>query len=158
MVTRGIGMFGMVAVLALTASCRREPANSPEAAYRAFIEAIQKGNTRKAWNALSSATRKKVEERSKAIAEASRGVVIDQPEQLLFQGTRPGPLGEVTQLEATESSALLRVASASGAREVKLVKDSGTWLIDLSDSIPALNPTPLNPTPPAPAPAAPETP
>lgn len=157
MVTRimgGLGMTGTMLVLALAASCRSEPANSPEAAYRSFIEAIQKGNTRKAWNALSAATRKRVEERSKAIAQASKGVVRDEPEQLLFQGTRPGPLGEVTQLEANESSALLRVTSATGAREVKLVKDSGKWLIDLSDNIP----TPNTPTPPAPAPAAPETP
>lgn len=154
MVTRIMAVTAMTVVLALSASCRREPANSPEAAYRSFIEAIQKGNTRKAWNALSAATRQKVEARSKAISEASKGVVRDEPEQLLFQGTRPGPLGEVTQLEAGESSALLRVASATGAREVKLVKDSGKWLIDLSDDIP----TPTTPTPPAPAPAAPETP
>ena len=46
---------------------------------------------------------------------------------------------------------LITVAKATGAREVKLVKDSGNWFIDLSDSIP-------NPPPPAPAPAAPETP
>ena len=148
MVTR---FMGVVVVLTLMASCKPQPANSPEAAYRSFIDAVQKGNTRKAWNALSSATRKKVEARSKAISEASKGVVRDEPEQLLFQGTRPGPLGEVTQLKADESSALLRVASATGAREVKLVKDSGSWFIDLSDSIP-------NPPPPAPAPAAPETP
>src|SRR4051794_34609396 len=99
-------IMGLVLVFVLTASCRREPANSPEAAYRSFIEAIQKGNTRKAWNSLSAPTRKKVEERSKAIAEASKGVVRDEPEQLLFQGTRPGPLGEVTQVQADESSAL----------------------------------------------------
>jgi hypothetical protein len=133
MVTR---VMGVVVLLAVTASCRREPANSPEAAYRAFIEAVQKGNTRKAWASLSHRTRQKVEERSKAIAEASKGVVRDEPEQLLFQGTRPGPLGEVTQVKADDTSALLRVASASGpAREVKLVKDSGKWLIDLSDNI-----------------------
>ena len=69
-------------------------------------------------------------------AEASKGVVRDEPELLLFQGTRPGPLGEVTQVKADDTSALLKVASAAGPREVKLVKDSGKWLIDLSDTIP----------------------
>ena len=128
-------VLGVVLLLALAAGCRREPPNSPEAAYRGFIEALQKGNTRKAWGSLSAATRQKVEERSKAIAEASKGVVRDEPELLLFQGTRPGPLGEVTQVSADETSALLRVASASGPREVKLVKDSGKWLIDLSDTL-----------------------
>src|SRR4051794_22266889 len=116
---RVMRLVGVVFLLALAAGCRREPANSPEAAYRGFIEALQKGNTRKAWTSLSAATRHKVEERSKAIAEASKGVVRDESELLLFQGTRPGPLGEVTQLKADESSALLQVASASGPREVK---------------------------------------
>jgi hypothetical protein len=133
---------GVLLVLALLAGCRREAPNSPEGAYRAFIEALQKGNTRKAWASLSAPTRHKVEERSKAIAEASKGVVRDEPELLLFQGTRPGPLGEVTQVKADENSAVLQVASASGPREVKLVKDSGKWLIDLSDTIPLPTPSP----------------
>lgn len=132
---RFVWLAGLGVLVAVAAGCRREPANSPEAAYRAFIEAVQKGNTRKAWGSLSAATRLKVEERSKAIAEASKGVVRDQPELLLFQGTRPGPLGEVTQVKVDETSALLQVASASGPREVKLVKDAGKWLIDLSDTI-----------------------
>lgn len=122
-------------LLVVAAGCRREIPNSPEAAYRGFIEALQKGNTRKAWGSLSATTRHRVEERSKAIAVASKGVVRDEPELLLFQGSRPGPLGEVTQVKADETSALLQVASASGPREVKLVKDSGKWLIDLSDTI-----------------------
>ncbi len=129
-------LIAVVLLVTVAAGCRREPANSPEAAYRAFIEAVQKGNTRKAWQSLSASTRQKVEERSKAISEASKGVVRDEPELLLFQGTRPGPLGEVTQVKADDTSALLKVASAAGPREVKLVKDSGKWLIDLSDTIP----------------------
>ena len=129
-------LFAVVLLVTVAAGCRREPANSPEAAYRAFIEAVQKGDTRKAWQSLSPATRQKVEERSKAISEASKGAVRDEPELLLFQGTRPGPLGDITQLTADDTSAVLKVASASGAREVKLVKDSGKWLIDLSDTIP----------------------
>lgn len=135
-------IVGVVFLLIVAAGCRREAPNSPEAAYRGFIEAVQKGNTKKAWGSLSPATRKSVEERSKAISVASQGVVRDEPELLLFQGTRPGPLGEVTQVKVDENSALLRVAHASGPREVKLVKDSGKWLIELSDLIPHPTPSP----------------
>jgi hypothetical protein len=131
-----VGLVVLMVGVVLTVGCRQETENSPEAAYRSFIEAVQKGNTRKAWTALSPATRQKVTERSQAISEASKGVVRNEPEQLLFQGTRPGPVGKVSQLKADEVSALLSVTSASGPREVKLVKDSGKWLIDLSDTIP----------------------
>ncbi len=132
----GMRIVGVVLLLLVAAGCRREaPTNSPEAAYRGFIEALQKGNTRKAWSSLSAGTRHLAEERSKAISEASKGVVRDEPELLVFQGTRPGPLNEVTQLKADDTSAVLRVASASGQREVKLVKDSGKWLIDLSETL-----------------------
>lgn len=129
------GALLLVVAMMTAAGCRRAAPHTPEAAYRGFIEALQKGQTRKAWALLSPATRERVEARSKAIASASQGTVRDEPELLLFQGTRPGALGEITQLSADEQTALLRVASASGAREVKLVKDSGRWLIDLSDTL-----------------------
>jgi hypothetical protein len=133
MQTRGALLAAVVVVAAV--GCRREAPDSPEGAYRGFIEALQRGNARKAWSMLSPGTREQVQARARAIAETSRGVVRDEPESLLFQGTRPGPLGEVTQVSADEQRATLRVASASGTREVKLVKNSGKWLIDLSDNI-----------------------
>ena len=128
-------LAGLIFLATLAAGCRREEPTSPAAAYRGFIEAVQKGNTKKAWAALSPSTRERVEARSKAIAAASGGAVRDEPQVLLFQGTRPAPLGEVTQLKADDTTALIQVASAGGPREVKLVKDSGRWLVDLTDAI-----------------------
>ena len=128
-------LWGVLLLLLAGSACRREPAGSPEAAYRAFVDALQKGNSRKAWTSLSKQTQQKVEARSKQIAEASKGVVRDEPELLLFQGSRPGQIGEVTQVKADDTSAVLKVASASGTREVKMVKDSGKWFIDLSDTL-----------------------
>ncbi len=127
--------LGVVLLVLLGAACKRQPTNSPEGTYRAFVDALQKGNTHRAWTALSKQTQQKVEQRSKEIAAASKGVVRDEPELLLFQGSRPGPIGEVTQLRADDTSAVLQVASAAGTREVKLVKDSGKWFIDLSDTL-----------------------
>jgi hypothetical protein len=126
--------WGVLLVLMAVSACRREQPVSPEQAYVAFIDAIQKGNSHKAWVQLSKQTQQKVEARSKEIAAASKGIVRDEPELLLFQGSRPGPIGEVTQVRADDSTALLKVASVTGTREVKLVKDSGRWLIDLSDT------------------------
>ncbi len=127
--------LGVVVLVLLVAACKRQPANSPEGVYRGFVDAVQRGNTTKAWGSLSKQTQQKVEQRSKAISEASKGVVRDEPRLLLFQGTRPGPIGEVTQLRADDTSAVLQVASAGGTREVKMVKDSGQWFIDLTETL-----------------------
>lgn len=132
---RLVGVLLSIGALSAASGCRREPPNSPEAAYRGFIDALQKGNTKRAWDSLSPSTRQRAGERSKAIAEASKGVVRDEPELLLFQGTRPAPITEISQVSADDDSALLKVATASGSTEVKLVKDGGKWLVDLSESL-----------------------
>lgn len=130
---RTVGALMVAMVLVTASGCR--PRATPEATYREFVEALQRGNNRRAWALLSPATKQQVEARSKAIAAASQGVVRDDPEVLLFQGTRPGPIGEVTTLESSDTTARLKVASASGTSEVKLVKDGGKWLVDLTETL-----------------------
>ncbi len=125
----------LLSLLLVLPGCRRPAADSPEAAYRTFATALQRADTRRAWALLSPATKENVTARAKAISAASQGVVRDEPEALLFQASRPGPLGEVTQVKADDTSAVLKVATAGGEREVKLVKESGRWLIDLSDTL-----------------------
>lgn len=125
----------LLVLLSMVPGCRRPAVDSPEATYRTFVTALQRSDARTAWKLLTPATREKATALSKAISEASRGVVRDEPEILLFQSSRPPAVGEVTQVRADETTAVLKVASAGGEREVKLVKDSGKWQIDLSDSI-----------------------
>lgn len=125
----------LLMLLLLAPGCRRPASDSPEAAYRAFMLALQRADAQTAWKLLTPATREKVTARSKAISQASQGVVRDEPELLLFQASRPGAVGDVSQVRADASTAVLKVASAGGDREVKLVKDSGRWLIDLSDTL-----------------------
>jgi hypothetical protein len=125
-----------LATAVLASSCRHEPSQAtPELAYRTFVDFLQKGQARQAWNLLSAPTREKVSARSKQLAEASKGQVRDEPETLLFQGSRPGVISAISQVRADETSATLQVTSATGTHEVKLVKDSGRWLVDLSDTL-----------------------
>lgn len=125
----------LAVLVLLGVSCKPpQPTTTPETAYRAFNDALNKGNAKSAWSALSEATRSKIKERSKAISEASQGAIRDEPEAFLFQ-TRPGVITSVTAVKTDETTAVLQIASASGTREVKLVKDSGTWFIDLSDQL-----------------------
>lgn len=129
---------GVLLVLVLIAAgCQKPVATSPEATYRAFVTALQRSDARRAFDMLTPATREKVQLRSKAISEASQGLVRDEPQLLLFQSSRPGELGEISQVRADEATAVLKVATADGEREVKLVKDSGRWLIDLSEQLEA---------------------
>ncbi|MFT3706769.1 MAG: hypothetical protein QM817_03800 [Archangium sp.] len=125
-----------VAASLLVVGCRHEPSQAtPELAYRTFVDFLQKGQARLAWNLLSAPTREKVTAKSKAIAEASKGQVRDEPETLLFQGSRPAAITAINQVRADDSTATLEVTSGTGTYEVKLVKDSGRWLVDLSDTL-----------------------
>ncbi len=126
----------VVALSFALGACARAPSDSPEAAYRAFAEALRRGDGRTAYAALSSATRERVEARTRAVSEASQGLVKNDPALVFFQsGTRPGPLGELTRVSADDAQAVLEVAGASGPQEVKLVRESGRWLVDLSDPL-----------------------
>lgn len=113
-------------------------ATTPEGAYRAFSLAVAKGDVKRAFAALSPETQKRVAARSKAIAEASKGAVRDEPEMLLFQlpnRAKSGPATQLSRVRADENSAVLAVASSEGTWEVKLVKDSGQWFVELSDAL-----------------------
>jgi hypothetical protein len=129
-------VFALVLGLGLLPGCRREPsAATPELAYRTFAEALQRGQARAAWGLLSEKTKERVKAKSKELSELSKGAITDQPEVLLFQGSRPGAVSSITQLSADETTATLQVVTATGTTEVKLVRDSGKWFVDLSDTL-----------------------
>lgn len=126
--------FLLVAMLSLGACARARP-GTPEAAYLTFSTALQRSDARTAWSLLTQSTKELVAAKSKALSEASKGAVRDEPEVLLFAAGRAGAPGELKVVSADDTRAVLKVTGAGGEREVKLVKDSGRWLIDLSDQL-----------------------
>ena len=124
----------LVAMLCFGACARAKP-GTPEGAYLAFATALQRSDARTAWSLLTQSTRDVVKQKSKAISEASKGAVRDEPEVLLFAAGRAGAPGEIKVVSADDARAVLKVTGAGGEREVTLVKDSGKWLIDLSDQL-----------------------
>ncbi len=128
------------ATLALAAlllfGCQRPPrADSPELAYLMFVEAIRRGESKKAWEALSPATRAAIEARSKEISAASAGVIKDDPALLVLQsGVRPQPAGEVKLLQSDGRAAVVEVSIGTQKQQVKLVKDEQRWTIDLAEA------------------------
>lgn len=128
----------VVCALLVFVSCRRETsAATPELAYRSFIDALNRGQARRAWGYLSTSTKERVQAKSKELSLASKGLVRDEPETLLFAGSRPpaSSMLSLSPVRSDENTAVLTVSDGGGSQEVKLVKDSGKWFIDLSERL-----------------------
>jgi hypothetical protein len=124
----------LVLTVSLGAGCDKPAPHTPEAGYRAFAEALRRGDSRTAWSSLSSASRAVVEARSKAISEASKGVIKDDPALMLLQsGTRPAPVGQVKLLGSDGGTAVLEVTSGAVVQQVQMVRDGDLWVVELSD-------------------------
>ena len=128
-------MFLLV-LLALAGGCRSDRSDTPDDAYRLFSSAIKRSDVNAAWECLSVETRTLLEQKSKAIAEASKGAIKDEPKMLTFvSGVKVQPIGEVTVLKTDGAVAVLEVTDASGKREQKMVKAGNRWYVDLTDSL-----------------------
>ena len=135
-------MYGMrlsampLLVLALLAlgGCKR--ADTPVNAYTTFHEQLKKGDYKKAYGALSQATRDALTARTQALKETSGGTVKAEPYELLFTNSAPpSDVTEVTLVGQEGDVATVRVLSSGQAREVRLVREPSGWKIDLSDSL-----------------------
>jgi hypothetical protein len=116
-------------------ACERPAARRPEElAYRAFAEAVRRGDPAAAWGTLSQRTRQLMEAKAKVVSEASAGVVKDEPALMLFQsGTRPAPTGEVKVVESDGGTAVIEVSVSGRPHRVVMVRESDRWMVDLSD-------------------------
>jgi hypothetical protein len=120
-----------LAALALAASCNRPHFDTPTAAYESFARAIQKGDSKVAWSALSSGTQQLLSDRAREISAASGGSVRDDPAALFFAGGVPAPrVSEVKVVREEGDSAVLAVTAGGTTREVRMVKERGSWRID----------------------------
>jgi hypothetical protein len=123
-------------VLALLAlgGCKR--ADTPVNAYTTFHEHVRKGEYKQAYAGLSQATRDALTARTQALKETSGGTVKAEPYELLFTNSAPpADVTEVTLVREEGGVATVRMLSAGQEREVRLVRESSGWKIDLSDSL-----------------------
>ena len=119
------------AALALAAGCNRPHFDTPAAAYDSFARAIQKGDYQVAWSALSSGTQQLLSDRAKEISSASGGSVRDDPAALFFaEGARAPLVSEIKVVREEGDSAVLAVTAGGTTREVRMVKERGSWRID----------------------------
>ncbi len=130
--------FLLLVLMVGLAGCRSDRADAPDDAYRLFSAAIKRSDVNGAWDALSADTRAMLEAKSKAISEASKGAIKDEPKMLTFvSGVKVQPIGVVKVLKLEGAMAVLEVEDPAGKREQKMVKVGNRWYVDLTDSLKA---------------------
>jgi hypothetical protein len=123
-------------LLGLVAGCRSDRTDTPDDAYRLFSSALKRSDVNTAWESLSVETRTLLEAKSKAMSEASKGAIKDEPKMLTFvSGVKIQPIGEVKVLKLEGAVAVLEVTDPAGKREQKMVKVDNRWYVDLTDSL-----------------------
>jgi hypothetical protein len=123
-----VALFG----LAVAAGCDRLKSEDPVDAYLAVSRAVQKGDLKDAYGAVSQKTRQALDARAHEIATLSDGGVHDDPAAMLFgQVGHPPPVGEVTLARREGDVAVLKVNGS----EVRMVREDGAWKLDLVDRL-----------------------
>ena len=64
--------------------CRSDRSDSPDDAFRLFSSALKRSDVNTAWDSLSGDTRALLEQKSKAVSEASKGAIKDEQKMLTF--------------------------------------------------------------------------
>lgn len=123
-------------LVAVLPACQRDL--PPDATYRALVRAAADRDEAAAWNLLSSATQKRLEERARVAAAAAPGVVPANARSMLVGDASLGvrPPSAITAVETAPDRAVLRVeAPDSPTRDVVLVREGGVWRVDLPPAI-----------------------
>ena len=126
-------LLASLLALALPPACAREL--GPEAAYRSLLKAVAERDADKAWNLLSRASQKRLEEKARAAAERAPGVVPPSGRQLLLgdAALQARPVATVAVTSQTGQRAVLRVeVEGASPREVALVHE-GRWRVELPE-------------------------
>jgi hypothetical protein len=124
--------------LAVTAlvGCNRPSYETPVRAYQTFLRAVQRGDEKTAYSALSQPTQEALKARAETAANASSGVVKADPVAFFFANVTPPPdVTEVTLAGETGDTAQVNVVFSSARKQVRMVREMSGWKIDLTQSL-----------------------
>jgi hypothetical protein len=137
-IQRGRGWTAGVAgvCLALFSGCAESA--GPKEALRSYVTAIADGNLRAAFESLSERSRRSLEEAAARAGGGQGGYELFHT-RMTTQGGAGVPWITPTTLEKVQldelgqsgDSASVRVTSPLGSWEVRLVRESGRWLVEL---------------------------
>jgi hypothetical protein len=98
------------------------------------VRAVADRDEAGAWNLLSAATQKRLDDRARVAAAAAPGVVPPSGRAMLVGDASLGvlPPTSITGVGEAPDRAVLRVeAPGTPARDVVLVREGGAWRVDL---------------------------
>lgn len=117
------------------AGCERPKSDSPVEVYTAFSRAVQKGDYKAAYAALSEETKRLLQEHAKEISQASGGAIKNDPAALAFSGSGGAQPPAEVKLESQEGSRATLSATGRGeGQRLQMVRDAGGWKVDLTEA------------------------
>ncbi len=126
----------LLLALPVLEGCKRPGASSPEDAYRAFVQLLQRNESRKAYAVLSKGTQEALDARAQAVAKATDGGAQEEAATFFFANVPvPTDVTEVTLLSEEGDVARVGVVSSAGKSEVRMVREASGWKVDLTESL-----------------------
>ena len=120
-----------VLLLAALFGCDPLQSSDPVGAYKGFLSVLERGETERAFKALSKRTRERLEAQAQAASQAAGGTLEAEPSLLAFPlAGRPGNVSDVQLLRREGERAVLQVTANGQKHELTLVFEEGAWRID----------------------------
>jgi hypothetical protein len=125
----------LLALLTL-GGCNRPSYDTPVKAYQTFLRAVQRGDEKTAYAVLSQPTQAALKARAQAATEASSGAVKADPLAFFFTNVPPpADVTEITLASEEGDVANIGVVSSNTKSQVRMVRESSGWKIDLTQSL-----------------------
>lgn len=122
--------------VATLGGCNRPSYDTPVSAYQTFLRAMQRGDEKTAFEALSEPTREALKARAQTAASASSGTVKADPAAFFFaNAVAPTDVTEVNLAGETDGTAQVNVVFSSEKKQVRMVREMSGWKIDLTQSL-----------------------
>jgi len=127
----------LLACLACLTACGRSVDETPEAAYRAFAAAANKGDDGVAFARLTTASQQALRDRLAGLSAASGGSLREDAASLVFRGGRGAPITAVQLLKKEQDRATLAVSTREQTQELTLRREGSEWRVELVLAQPA---------------------
>ncbi len=143
-------MRTLLVIAVVLSGCQKAPPTTPDGTFRVFTDALKKQDAKTAFSMLTQKSRSALEAQSKALAEASKGTVKDEPALLAFRTpSQAAPVVSITVSQSDDAKAVLEVKTcrvsldASGAcpagadvqERVTMMKEAQRWAVELPELV-----------------------